>query len=214
MILESDSARRWLAAKLAVLHRMPAVAAMQNWASKAPKIWMVTGLQYIENGSVTSVSSKERSAKLQVAAPVPDPTLITTLARIPAVDATGSAGVHSNMTAAYGYQDERVWAAQFRALDVRFRSKSEKGEAERDKSWIELDDAKSLGRYGIRGDDIGDALEEGDMLGQVSGVHYEDDDIDSLTVEPSLIDGMLDVNWSLLDELLEFQDEEEHEDDN
>jgi hypothetical protein len=194
---------------------MPIAAKIQKSVSKAPKIWMVTGLQYIKDASVASGTGKGRSAKLQATLPVPDPTLMATLANIPAIDVSGSTAAHNNMNETYAYKHERIWAAQFRALNVQFRSKSEKAVAQRDNSWIELDDAKNLGRHGIRDDyaeDTGE--EESTSLAQVTGVSDEGGDIHDPTVKPqSILDTMLEVNWTLLNELLRLQDDGDQEED-
>jgi len=210
VLLKSEAARSWLSAKLSVLHRMPLVAKVQKAVSKPPKIWMVTGVQYVQGGAVTSVSNSAWSGSLHATIPMPDPTLVAAIAAIPSVEATASATISGGTAAIYGHAEERVWAAQFRALEVEFRGPSDK---EAGQGWIELHDAKNLGRYGLRAGGAREGREEGRASrAQVAGVsdgHLLSSEADS----QSVLDTMLAVDWTLLEELLDLQEEDAEEDD-
>lgn len=207
VILTSEAARSWLASKLTLLHRMPLLARIRQTVSKPPSIWMVTGLQYIEQATVSSAANATRSVEGNILVTVPDPTLVAVMADIPAVQSGISSSLNESAGSNYGHQNERVWAAQFRPLKVMYRLAGEEAMGQSSSTsptWIKLLDPENFGRHGIRND--GDGAEDQGLVAAAAQVTVTDDGITEPghVVNPrSMLDTMMDVDWSFLYEMLE-----------
>jgi hypothetical protein len=85
---------------------------------KAPEIWMCTGLQMVTGGDVYAAGAREKKFEAGVGA---DPSLA---AGLPpgTLKVKAEAGQHSEQEAStgYGYEDERVWAAQFMEIEFEY----------------------------------------------------------------------------------------------
>lgn len=163
---------------------------------------MVTGLQYLEDATASVGGGTERVTEGSVKIPPPDLAVVAAMADINAIDVKGSVSRNEESTSTYGHQDERIWAAQFRALDVRYHVDAEGDQSPKTGStWIALHGPENIGGQGIR---EGDDVESGSVpvYAEIAGME-EDCGI-------SVLETMLDVDWALLDELLyeEPSDEE------
>lgn len=184
---------------------MAIVAAVQKRLNKAPKIWMVTGIQYIEGGNVTNSASGATSGKTQATVPVPDPMLAAAAVSIKG----GVSGNTSGSTASeYGHAEERVWAAQFRPLKVEYCRPGDgtRGSTDGGRAWIKLHDPENLKQHGVRAEDDEeeDVIERLAPFAQVVGTDDGEYSGNGQEMSPqAVLDSMLDSDWALLDELLD-----------
>ncbi|KIW07369.1 hypothetical protein, variant [Verruconis gallopava] len=125
---------------------------------KAPEIWMVTGLQLVTGGDVYAAGSRDKKvegglgADPSVAAGLPPGTL--------KVKAEASHEHSEQASNGYGYEDERVWAAQFMEIDIEYGDDDDPALQKREKSKdmlpktiadFRLKDIADLRARGIRG---------------------------------------------------------------
>lgn len=210
VILNSDNSRTWLASKLTLLYRMALFAKLRKAVSKPPKIWMVTGLQYIEDATISTVANAARSTAGNVRVPFPDPSLVAAIADIPTVQGGVSSLGNEAATSDYDHADERIWAAQFRPLKVEYRLSTETmhRSGTTDTTWIKLCGPENLRHEGIRTEEGGDEEHETRTdcasLAQIVGI--DDIEIDQTDISRTVLDSMLDVDWVLLDEMLSDED--------
>lgn len=199
VILTSPPARAWLAAQLSISRHMYYLNRATSAANKLPRIWLVTGIQYIANAevAVTRAQSKKLSASANV--PIPEP--IAAAAVVLGGQAGIAAGIErSDMdrsTTSYHHKDERVWAAQFTQLSVQFSTKPVSvGDLPTRLRLHDLVDLKSGGTRSREGSDIPSLDEE------IADISTLDEDE---TLQPhgeSLIHMMQDVDWLSMDRLL------------
>jgi hypothetical protein len=121
-VLASEEAVSWLTAKL--------VFGKKFWlrggflgGSKHPKIWMVTGIQLVCNAEIKSGWNTSFNANIAATLPIPEPVIGTAVAALPRGGSVGIDVKHGQGSEAnneYLHRDERVWAAQFRELKVKY----------------------------------------------------------------------------------------------
>lgn len=188
--------------------RMTLLSRLRRTFSKPPKIWMVTGIQYLEDAVVTSAANQFRSAAGPASIPVLDPTLVAAVADIPSIH--GGLAVGGNVsTSNYGHTDERVWAAQFRPLKVNYHIHGhEIDESMRmSPTWIRLRSPNNLGRQGIRMEHSSESndqvLKNPPKFAEVVGIAGVCTDVGEEKTPHSVLDSMLDVDWALMDEVLQ-----------
>jgi hypothetical protein len=122
---------------------------------KAPKIWMVTGVQLVTNGDVHTGSS--RHTKVGIGAGVDVGLLAGGPPGVAAVEAEvghthgAEAGNH------FGYKGERVWAAQFMEVSFEFSTTPDPEDKDHPKTIakFQLEDIADLKARGLRaGQDV------------------------------------------------------------
>ncbi|PVH71737.1 hypothetical protein DL98DRAFT_660473 [Cadophora sp. DSE1049] len=122
VVLASPEARVWLADKLSISRTMYYLS--QGGLKKQPRIWMVTGIQYITDGVVSNEQTRYQTGSASANIHIPEP--ISAAVTILGGQGGLSSGFETNHTSstrtAYGHKNERVWAAQFTQLAVQFTS--------------------------------------------------------------------------------------------
>ncbi|KAG4433272.1 hypothetical protein IFR05_011242 [Cadophora sp. M221] len=122
---------------------------------KAPEVWMVTGIQLVTGGDVRVGSS--RSVNGTVGASGDVGVAFGAPPGMAAVGAEISHGHNSEANNAYGYDDERVWAAQFMEVKIEYGTDADKAIKSNDNSIVpatiktlQLEDIADLRIRGIR----------------------------------------------------------------
>jgi len=122
---------------------------------KAPEIWMVTGIQLITGGDVHVGSSRSVSGTVGASADVGP--AFGAPPGLASIGAEASHGHNSEANNAYGYDDERVWAAQFMEVKIEYGSAEDKTLKTKDNSLVpatittfQLEDIADLRARGIR----------------------------------------------------------------
>ncbi|KAH7336624.1 hypothetical protein BKA65DRAFT_553262 [Rhexocercosporidium sp. MPI-PUGE-AT-0058] len=122
---------------------------------KAPEIWMVTGIQLITGGDVHVGSSRSVSGTVGASADVG--AALGGPPRVAAIGAEASHGHNSEANNAYGYDDERVWAAQFMEVKIEYGTEADKAIKSKDNTLVpatittfQLEDIADLRARGIR----------------------------------------------------------------
>ena len=227
-VLASAQARAWLADRLSICRRMHY---LKSLVGKAPQIWMLTGVQLIEEGSVRFAQGSSASTGGGFTIPIPEPATQMTLAATGNGAVSGKGDVHAKMDSesAYGYQGSRVWAAQFMRLKVKVRKQivSEQ-DGQTAGEWIKLRQLDNLKRDGVRHKkDNKDEYEQPQE--DMNATNVELSDALGETGE-EVIGDLVGVDWRLVDNYVEYlstlakdekeefenddQDDDEDEDDN
>ncbi|RAK77810.1 uncharacterized protein BO72DRAFT_485674 [Aspergillus fijiensis CBS 313.89] len=119
VILPSAEAKRWLATQLTVSRTMHYLSRAILGTARHPRVWLVTGLQYISKARIEAGWSHSPHASTGIPGLTLDPTVaaLTGLA-----DASGQ-GPHVGIKAggSTGDDTEKIWAAQFAELKMNFR---------------------------------------------------------------------------------------------
>jgi hypothetical protein len=199
VVLKSEPARAWLANQLSISRHMYYVNRATFGLGKLPHIWLVTGIQYVTSAEVVAIRAQSKKISASANIPIPEP--VAAAAMILGGQEGVAVGIENNTTnqttTSYHHKDERVWAAQFTQLSVKFSP--EPVLAGSLPAQVPLHDLVDLKSGGIRNEDRPDApslskesaeisvLEEGD----ITQPHGED-----------LIDQMQDVDWTTVNELL------------
>jgi hypothetical protein len=168
-----------------------------------PRIWMLTGIQYLTDVKVTS--DKQTSSAVGVSASVPPPEPLAAVVSLLGGQSLANFAVErergSATSASYHHTDERIWAARFAPLNVNFYPAGKVDEAEL-RSKIVLGPLPDLKLSGLRGDEQGVAEEELEQIADVTGLDEtgrEQWDEDA----SSMLDAMHEVDWRSLDQFLE-----------
>lgn len=157
---------------------------------------MVTGIQFISNARITDTAFRELTTYLGMTVPVPEP--IAALAMIPAFEIEGSKGKTKSSQSISRLLDEKVWAAQFSQVEVKFlKGLDADGPLTR---LITLREPVDLKLGGIRGKNHTDETTPtgSEKYAEVSGLHYEKGDQKN-TEEDTILDEILDADWELYD---------------
>ena len=193
VLLASSSARSWLASRLSVSRAM--YYRSQAGLSKLPHVWMVTGVQYITDAYVTNGRTRHQTASASVNVPMPEP--LSAMATVIGVQEGVSGGFEvdntSGTTMSYHHKDERVWAAQFSQLSLKFTPKPKSADDLPNQiPLLDLIDIK-LGavRAGVPSSDISLSQESAEISG------LEDDDSQQSSSD-EILKRMQDVDWGTL----------------
>ena len=122
---------------------------------KAPKIWLVTGVQLVTNGDVHTGSS--RHTKLGFGAGVDVGLLAGGPPGVGAVEVEGGHEHNAQAGNHFGYEGERVWAAQFMEVSFEFSSTPDPTDKDHPKTIakFQLEDIADLKARGLRaGQDV------------------------------------------------------------
>jgi hypothetical protein len=192
-VLKQDSAHLWLETRLSVAHKL-----QRMWKNifAAPKIWLLTGVYYMEDAQVYTIRSESSSADARVTVPIPEPSGITAML-----------GVKAGMKFKFGREQvieaeaqilgRKVWAAQWTRVGARYFIK-EDASTELSPKQLRLLDVWSVGTE--RGDNdpwvaelslpesgSGDGLEAGEEYDEKMWKEFENS-VDALLedLEPSI----------------------------
>lgn len=214
VVLHSMSAKKWLAKQLSITNWIYYRKRLQTGASRRPCIWMVTGIQFITNACVSNTVSHSSNTHEGITIPMPDPVAAAVMLPVP----TGKDGLDFKIETSnfqgtqsqYQHANERVWAAQFSPLDVKYHKDTDVAEDDivdppLDK-WITLREPADLGASGIRQGGVQGKGQSLDKFAEIRGL--DDQHVHELEEGDALLDAMLDVDWSLLDDYLEEMDPE------
>jgi len=167
---------------------------------KLPRIWLVTGIQYITDAEVVVIQTQSKRASTSVNIPIPGPVAAAAmvLTRQEGV-AAGIKDSNTNQTTmSYHHEDERVWAAQFTQLSVQF---SPEPVSSGDLSTrVPLHDLIDLKSGGVRTEDrpAGPSLYE-----ESAEISVLDEDGITQPHGEDLINLMQDVDWTSVNKFLE-----------
>lgn len=201
-ILASAQARAWLADRLSICRR---IHYLKSLAGKAPQIWMLTGVQLIEEGSVRFAQGLSASTGGGFTIPIPELATQLALAATGNGAVSGKGDIYAKMDSesAYGYQGSRVWAAQFRRLKMKARKQiisEQDGQAAGE--WVKLRQLDNLKRDGVR--DKKDNKDEYEQPPEdMNATNVELSDALGETGE-EMIGDLVDVDWSLVDRYVEY----------
>lgn len=209
-VLKSSDARQWLLSRLSVSRKQYYANRLKG---QPPGIWMVSGIQSIEKGKVSLNNKSENASLFGFTIPLPDPTAAGTA--FASLSSTGIAKIKGEVRGStgtdnsYGYEDSRIWAAQFVQLRPKLRSEvaSNDGVAN-SANWVKLRNLVHLGAKGVRADYDSDEeeseLENLDEYTLLDGLGLEDH-VSSEQMQKDIIDNTMSVDWTL------FQDYAEQE---
>lgn len=164
-----------------------------------PYIWLVTGVQYITNAEVaaTRMLSKKLSASANIPIPEPVAAAAVILGGQEGVGAGVEYGNTDQAKTSYHHQDERVWAAQFTQLSVRFSM--EPLPVNDLPTRVPLYDLVNLKSGGVRSDNRADEPSPNETFAELSVL---DEDEISQPHGENLISTMQDVDWEMFDSVL------------
>ncbi|PYI35499.1 hypothetical protein BP00DRAFT_453881 [Aspergillus indologenus CBS 114.80] len=120
VILPSAEAKRWLATQLTVSRTMHYLSRAILGTARQPRIWLLTGLQYIATARIKAGWSHSP----HVLTGIPGPTLDPTVAALTGLSDAGDQELHVGIEAGRSTGDdpeEKIWAAQFMELKVKYR---------------------------------------------------------------------------------------------
>jgi hypothetical protein len=175
-VLESSGAREWLRSRLTVARKIYHINQHKPGKSRYPQIWMVTGIQMFSEAHIKNGWKESPEVVLQ-------PMISNNLGG----------------TLEYFHKGERVWAAQFMRLKVKFYYK-ESEEHPAPASHIELDEWHNFGPQGMR-DTPGHIGKE---FAETTGLHHARMD-EKEEVGDQDIGAMEKDDWTLFAKYLEFE---------
>jgi hypothetical protein len=148
-VLSEDAARLWLETRLSVASKFRAW--WQN-TTKAPKIWLLTGIYLMEDAVTYTVSARSTSGGASTSIPIPEPTGLAALLGV-AVGAKFAVGRGFEAQAIAQIQGQKVWAAQWTPVSVKYLCVAHsEWSANKLQSQIQLLDAEDMGN--VRSDDV------------------------------------------------------------
>jgi hypothetical protein len=115
------------------------------------------------------------------------------------------ASFSSNLDAgtAYNFQEERVWAAQFTQLKVKFLPQSKEGNETAFPTFIKLYDLEDLTTAGVRSGAQFERPGQVQDVAELSGLEERGDE-EPKEAESELIEATHEVDWDLYEECLEI----------
>ncbi|KAG5746258.1 hypothetical protein H9Q70_011059 [Fusarium xylarioides] len=169
-ILSRSDAREWLHSRVTVARRIYYMNQLKPGKARHPDIWLVTGIQLMSNVTVRSESQSQTNIHAGVEIPPPELTsgITAILASDSGIGVKGEQVHDAESSIEYEHTDERVWAAQFRRLKLKFRM--EKQTSPSAIGNVSLRDLLDLGQLGIRKP----LKQDVDPMLYVDGVHEDD----------------------------------------
>ncbi|KAF8860763.1 hypothetical protein BDZ45DRAFT_298246 [Acephala macrosclerotiorum] len=206
VVLSSPKAIDWLRRQLSVSRAMFYSRKMRIGEARYPRIWLLTGIQYIREAGIVNTKRQSIEAAVSLSMPPPDPVAaaVSILTGQNGLTLEGEGNMASATNAAYYHKDERVWAAQFTPLDVRF-SRAGRGDEAGLLSQIQLRSLPDLGSKGVRGDEAQNARNAIEEVASVIGLDVENMKIWDNDPE-TLLNDMEDVEWGLLESYMYLGD--------
>lgn len=213
-VIKQPGAQEWIRTQASILY--------SGWFGnnfKAPEIWMVTGVQYVTAGDVMLGSSRSLNGTLGAYGD-----LGAAFSAPPGMAKVGAEFKHgsgSEANSGYGFNDERVWAAQFMKVRIEYGTKEDKILKSKSNKPVpatilslELEDIADLGARGIRGTEkeredangqmfvkppkpVGRIVvdEEGDASEDSDGIQLDDEEY---------VKSLRDTNWEMHDEASKY----------
>lgn len=115
-VLREKAARLWLETRLSIANRLYQL--MKNVVA-APKIWLLTGIYFMEDATTYTISSKASLNAASLTVPIPEPTGLAALLGV-AIGARVSLGKQFVGQAAAQISGKRVWAAQWQQVSAKY----------------------------------------------------------------------------------------------
>lgn len=183
---------------------------------------MLTGVQLVKEGSVSFAQGSSKSIAGGFTVPLPDPAtqMVASASGNGALSTKAERNAKMDSESAYGYQDSRVWAAQFMKLKVKLRRQivgEQDGQTAGE--WIRLRQLDDLRRDGVRNKKIDESDSEQPLedistsnvkLSHVVGKDGEEIDGDLMGVDWRLVDRYVEyVSALAADEQSGFEDDDE-----
>lgn len=205
VVLKSPSAKAWLGQQLSISRKMYRLSQLKFGKSRHPRIWLVTGIQYLSNARVVSEWSKSSEASLGFTVPVPEP--ITAAATVVtgqgALSAKASLSSHADSSVAYHHHDERVWAAQFTPLKVKFHPASQGVDEATFPTHIKLHELEDLVTTGVRAGAQSGHPGPAEGFAEISGLEEQNSNEQPEETESQLINATQGIDWEFYEECLE-----------
>jgi hypothetical protein len=203
VLLKEKPARAWLQRQLSISRKMYYLKQASFGKARHPQVWLVTGIQYVTDANIQNGWLSSTTASIGFTVPVPEPTTtaVTVLTGQGALKAKASSSEQSGSSTAYHHDDERVWAAQFTPLKVKFYPRSQVGEEESFPKYIELDNLEDLVVAGLRADSLSQIpgnLEECAEVSLLEGDGCDQPD----EAQAELIESLVGVDWDSFEKLL------------
>jgi len=197
VLLASPSARAWLTTQLSISRVIYYVN--RAGLSKPPRIWMVTGIQYIIDANVVNNRSQHQVVSASANIPVPEPVsaAVAILGGQEGLSGGFVVDSSSRMKMSYHHEDERVWAAQFTQLAVKFTPKPESIDDLPNR--IPLRDVVDLKSAGVRAGSQPPDFTLTEEFAEICGL--EEDNTPQSSGE-DLVKRMQDVDWGMLNKYL------------
>jgi hypothetical protein len=217
-VMTQVGVQEWIRTQASISH------SAAHWNSfKAPKIWMVTGVQLITGGSVQVGSSTSTHGALGASAD-PGPAVGLPPGLLP-IGGEVNHGHGSETNSGYSYTDERVWAAQFMEIKIEYGKGEDKG-LQKDVNHphalpatiatFNLEDIADLRARGTRGSQKQREDANGQMLAKtpilVGRVVVDDGESDSGSDGPDdmqiddrpYVDASKDTDWDMYNECVKY----------
>jgi len=206
VVLGSPLAKAWLGQQLSISRKMYHLSRLKFGKSRYPRIWLVTGIQYISNARVTNGWSKSSEVSLGFTVPVPEPvSAAATIATAQgALSAKASLSSSSDASTAYRHHDERVWAAQFTPLKVKFHPQSKEADETAFPTHIKLHNLEDLTTAGVRFGAQSEQPEPVEGFAEISGLEEQSNE-QSQEAENELIEATHEIDWDFYEEYLEVE---------
>ncbi|PYH45926.1 uncharacterized protein BP01DRAFT_391286 [Aspergillus saccharolyticus JOP 1030-1] len=194
IVLQSGEVKRWLATHLTVSRTMHYLSRTILETDRHPHIWLVTGLQYITNASMKAGWSSSSRALTGIPGPILHPAVAALTGLVDASDKEPPI-VYESEGSTSDATKEKIWAAQFMRLKLKFRPC--------DSSKVKLPDEIQLYRFvqlggmGFEGHEHVPSQE----FAQIEGLVAEDGDVEQS--EDGTFLGMECEDQILYEELLD-----------
>ncbi|KAK4235080.1 hypothetical protein C8A03DRAFT_18122 [Achaetomium macrosporum] len=204
VVLQTLGAMDWLADRLSLSWSRYLVQKMRTGKGRHPKIWMLTGLQYMSDVEITCGDRKLRGALASVGIPFPEPvaaavSILTGQSSLLSAEAGFNRGSRSGTS--YRHEDERIWAAQFAPLDVGYYRVGKPDEALQGRR-VHLRPSPDLGSAGTRFGKQATAEAQQDAVAVITGLN--EGFLQRLAEDPKMmLEAMTGEEWEELDEYLD-----------
>ena len=116
VVLSKPGARYWLSSRLAIVRKLDKLKAL---AGKRPEIWLLVKILKVKDAQGISVLQATKDVKTSAKVPVPDPTGVAHIAALKA-GANLDLGSGVSCRASSIFRDDKIWAAQYQKLNVRY----------------------------------------------------------------------------------------------
>ncbi|MCJ1385653.1 hypothetical protein MMC17_008776 [Xylographa soralifera] len=115
-VLTDQKARFWLQSRLSVASWLKL---RKGLTERSPRIWLLTGLYFMEDASFLDVFDSGSSFGVEGAAPIPEPSGIASLLQL-SVGARAKIGSRNVAVASSKVLGKKVWAAQFQLVRAKY----------------------------------------------------------------------------------------------
>jgi hypothetical protein len=148
-VMKQPKIEKWVRTQASISRRIN----ISHWHKefKAPEIWMLTGVQLVTDGELTTEAS--RNTKFAAGAGGDVGPAVNLPPGVAAVNAEAGHEDSAQAGGHFGYQGERVWAAQFMRVTFEFGKIPDEEEGSHPKTILKfnLEDVPDLQARGLRG---------------------------------------------------------------